>query len=176
MASKRAVILALASSPFAQAHQMAGDIGGSSILTSTSPAAGHHNIVLTATPGLAVEVTIPPLMATHNTLGAHISSHTRVMNSSSTPTHTFSGGGITAVVGSSMTASCPVVTHTAAMPSRAEKHSMTTINIAVMATGGMSRSNASVTTGHPFPGDGAVTGVSVSVWTHEPFCIMALTR
>ncbi|KAI1148628.1 hypothetical protein F4825DRAFT_433295 [Nemania diffusa] len=163
MAMKSAAILALASLPFAQTNRMGGDIDGSSMLASMTPAANSDTII-TATSGSTIDVTNPAMMATHNRVGAHISSNTRVVNGSSMPTYTYTGGGITAVVGSSVTTSCPAVTHTAAMPSIAEKHSMTIMNMGAMGTGGMNKSNISVTTSQPFHGNGVVTGVSIGLF------------
>ncbi|KAI1128394.1 hypothetical protein F5Y10DRAFT_240588 [Nemania abortiva] len=167
MTMKRATILVLASIAFAQANEMVGDIGSSSMLTWTSPAANHSHIIM-------IGVTNPPAMPTHTT--SHTTSHPPISssaahrNGSSVPAHNFFSKSVAPsvapVVDSPMTAGCPAPTqHTPHTPSVANKHlsSIMTMSISGTGTGGMNVANVSAPTSQPFLGNGVESGVSINL-------------
>ncbi|KAI0452781.1 hypothetical protein F5B21DRAFT_482310 [Xylaria acuta] len=164
MAMKRVAILALAGAAFAQM-----DTNSSSVPDSTALAAYNTNS------GPAISVTNPLTTTTDAASGVPASYSTNSPHGSTTPGDNYSSESITAVVGSSVTASSPVapivtVTDTIGVSSQ-PKTNTTNTHVGSMGAGGRntpkpsaSASASATTTSKPVSDDGVVNGISISLF------------
>lgn len=150
MAMKRATILVLASVGFAHADGRNGDANSSSMLYSPILAADNCDTVATSTFDSTTGVKNPLTMVINTTYRA--------------PTGSNATATITSVVGLSMVANSVAVTSTADISSMAVSDYVTITSIRGVGTGGISMPNSSAIAGLPVLGDGAMNGVSVSVY------------
>ncbi|GAW15995.1 hypothetical protein ANO14919_054170 [Xylariales sp. No.14919] len=160
MATKRAVILALGGTAFAQ---MSGDMSGSSVPNSIASGDESSNVIVPTTSSSLVGITDPPAITTDT---AATSSNASDTTGSSTSAENSSAETITPIVHSSTAASSLHVTGTTDRSTVTETAPVTTTRMEGMGTGAsMPNTNPSRSvTGRPVSGNAVVNGVSIGIF------------